>query len=177
MAEIKVSLKRLVDFRLGVYASFTFRADTLFELVEALLLCPIIRSAVEVSQSPVFRRRFASVYDALDNGRIDPTALRKVLVEAEPDDALTVAGYAVYALDTTIAARPDADTVPDRSKVFSAERGKAIAGHQFSWIGRVIAFGRSLRCAQGRLWFAPREVQRVPANSTPSEVGAQQSLP
>ena len=116
MAEIAVSLKRLVDFRLGVYASFTFRADALFELVEALLLSPIIRSAVEVSQSPAFRRRFSSVYDALDNGRIDPDALRKTLVEAEPDEALTVGDYAVYALDTTIASRPDADTVPDRSK-------------------------------------------------------------
>jgi hypothetical protein len=166
MAEITVSLKRLVDFRLGVYASFTFRADVLFELVEALLLCPIIRSAVEVSQSPVFRRRFASVYDALANGRIDSPALRKALVEAEPEDALSVAGYAVYVLDTTIAARPDADTVPDRSKVYSAQQGKAIPGHQFSWVGRVIALGQS--------WFAPREVQRVPTNSTPAEVGAGQ---
>ena len=166
MAEIEVSLKRLVGFRLGVYASFTFRADALFELVEALLLSPIIRSAVEVSQSPVFRRRFPSVYDALDNGRIDPTALRQALVEAEPEEALTVADYAVYALDTTIVPRPDADTVPDRSKVYSAEHDKAIPGHQFSWLGRVVAFGQS--------WFAPREVQRVPANSTPGEVGAQQ---
>ncbi len=166
MCEIAVSLKRLVDFRLGVYASFTFRADALFELVEALLLSPIIRSAVEVSQSPVFRRRFSSVYDALDNGRIDPEALRTALVAAEPEEAITVAGYAVYALDTTIAPRPDADTVPDRSKVYSAERGKAIPGHQFSWLGRVIAFGQS--------WFAPREVQRVPVNSTPTEMGAQQ---
>jgi hypothetical protein len=166
MPEFSVSLKRLVDFRLGVYASFTFRADALFEVVDALLLCPIVRSAVEVSQSPAFRRRFSSVYDALDNGRIDSAALRKALIEAEPQDALTVAGYAVYALDTTISPRPDADTVPDRSKVYSAERGKAIPGHQFSWLGRVIAFGQS--------WFAPREVQRVPANSTPGEVAAQQ---
>lgn len=166
MAEIQVSLKRLVDFRLGVYASFTLRADALFELVEALLLSPIIHSAVEVSQSPTFRRRFASLYDALDNGRIDPDALRKTLVAAEPQEALTVAGYAVYALDTTIAARPDADTVPDRSKVYSAERGKAIPGHQFSWLGRVVAFGQS--------WFAPREVQRVPSSSTPAVAGAEQ---
>jgi hypothetical protein len=166
MSDITASLKRLVDFRLEVYASFTFRADALFELVEALLLSPIIRSAVEVSQSPIFRRRFPSVYDALTNGRVAPDSLRKALVAAEPEEALSVAGYAVYALDTTIAPRPDAHTVPDRSKVYSAERGKAIPGHQFSWLGRVIAFGQS--------WFAPREVQRVPANSTPGEVGAQQ---
>jgi hypothetical protein len=166
MAEITVSLKRLVDFRLGVYASFSFRRDALFELVEALLLSPIIRSAVEVSQSPIFRRRFSSIYDALANGKIDPATLRKALVEAEPEEALTIADYAVYALDTTIAPRPDADTVPDRSKVYSSEHDKAIPGHQFSWLGRVVAFGQS--------WFAPRDLQRVPTSSTPAEIGAEQ---
>src|SRR5258708_21608646 len=141
MSDHTASLKRLVDFRVGVYASFTFRADALFELVDALLLSPMIRSAVEVSQSPVFRRRFASVYDALNNGRINPEALRQALVAAEPADALTVAGYAVDALDTTISPRPDGATVPDRSNVYAAERGTAIPGHQFSWLRRGIAAG------------------------------------
>jgi len=161
-----ISRQRLVDFRLQVYASFTFRADALFELVDALLLSPILRSAVEVSQSPLFRRRFASVYDALTEGEINPTALRQAVVAAEPADALTVAGYAVYALDTTIAPRPNAATVPDRSKVYSAAHEKAIPAHQFSWLGRVIAVGQS--------WFAPRDVERVPASRTPGEIGAAQ---
>jgi hypothetical protein len=160
------SRQRLVDFRLEVYASFTLRADALFEVVDALLVAPLVRSAVEVSQSPLFRRRFASVYDALTEGKIDPAALRQTLVAAEPTDALTVAGYAVYVVDTTIAPRPDAATVPDRSNVYSAAHDKAIPGHQFSWVGRVVAMGQS--------WFAPREVVRVPTNRTPGDVGAEQ---
>jgi hypothetical protein len=160
------SRQRLVDFRLQVYASVTFRADAVFELVDALLLSPILRSAVEVSQSPLFRRRFASVYDALTEGKINPAALRHTLIAAEPADALTVAGYAVYVVDTTIAPRPDAATVPERSNVYSAAHAKALPGHQFSWLGRVIAFGQS--------WFAPREVVRVPTGRTPGEVGAEQ---
>ena len=160
------SRQRLMDFRRQVYASFTFRADALFELVDALLVSPIVRSAVEVSQSAIFRRRFASVYDALTEGKINPTVLRQALVQAEPADALRVAGYAVYALDTTVALRPDAATVPDRSKVYSAAHAKALPGHQFSWLGRVLAVGQS--------WFAPREVVRVPTSRTPGEVGAEQ---
>jgi hypothetical protein len=160
------SRRHLVDFRLQVYASFSFRADALFELVEALLLSPLTRSAVEVSQSPLFRRRFASVDDALTEGKIDFAALRETFVGAEPADALTVAGYAVYALDTTVNLRPDAATVPDRVRVYSAAHAKAIAGHQFSWLGRVIAFGQS--------WFASREVVRVPTSRTPGEIGAEQ---
>jgi len=89
------SRQRLVDFRLEVYASFTFRAAALFEVLDALLLSPLIRSAVEVSQSPIFRRRFASVYDALTEGKINHATLRHALVTAEPAEALTVAGYAV----------------------------------------------------------------------------------
>lgn len=160
------SRQHLVDFRLDVYASFTFRADALFELLDALLVSPILRSAVEVSQSPLFRRRFASVYDALTEGKIDLASLRHALVAAEPPDTLTVGGYAVYALDTTIAPRPDAATVPDRSRVYSAAHDKAIPGHQFSWLGRVLALGQS--------WFAPREVVRVPTSRTPGEIGAEQ---
>lgn len=163
---ITVALKRLVGFRLHVYAGFTSRADALFEVVDALLLTPTIRSAVEVTRSPAFRRRFASVDDALAHGKIAPASLRQAVVEAEPAEAVTVGGYAVYVADTTIAPRPDAKTVPDRSRVYSAERGKAIPARQFSWLGRVLAGGQS--------WFAPREVVRVPTERTPTEVGADQ---
>jgi len=54
--------------------------DLAFELLEALLLASIIRSADDVSQSANFRRRFASVYDDWDNGKIDPLVLRQALV-------------------------------------------------------------------------------------------------
>jgi hypothetical protein len=163
--DLHLHLTRLLTFRLEVHASFTFRADALFELIEAVLLIPV-RSAVEASLSPTFRRRFAGVYDALRQGRIDRATLRAALAAAEPEEAITVGGYAVYAIDTTIDPRPDAETLPDRGQVYSTARGKAVAGHQFSWLGRIIAFGQS--------WFAPREVDRVPTDRTPQDVGAEQ---
>src|SRR5262245_5710842 len=86
------SRQRLVDFRLQIYASFALRADARLELVDALLLSPILCSAVEVSQSSLFRRGFASNYDARSEGQIDPAVLRQTLVAAEPPDARTVAG-------------------------------------------------------------------------------------
>jgi hypothetical protein len=166
MINLDLSFKRLLTFRLQVHASFTFRADALFELIEAVLLTPIIRSAIEVSTSPAFRRRFASVYDALRHGCLDRTRLRAALTAAEPEDAITVGGYAVYATDSTCHLRPDAETLPDRGKVYSAEHGKAVPGHQFSWLGRIVARGQS--------WFAPREVDRIPTARTPAAVAAEQ---
>lgn len=53
------------------------------------------------------------VYDALRRGQIAPEQARELLATAEPADAITVAGYAVYAVDATVHPRADAETLPD----------------------------------------------------------------
>lgn len=161
-----LNLGSLISFRLAIHASFTLRADALFELIDALLLSPTAQSPVGLSLSSVFRRKFASVYDALRHGKLERAPLRQAAHDAEPSEAITVGGYAVYAQDSTITPRPDADTLCDRGQVYSAESQGAVPGHQFSWLGRVIAHGQS--------WFAPREIDRIPTTSTPGEVGATQ---
>lgn len=42
---------------------------------------------------------------------------------AELADAITVAGYAVCVMDSTIRPHPDAESLPDRGKVYSASKG------------------------------------------------------
>lgn len=166
MKTFEVSFARLFTFRCQVHASFIFRRDALFEIAQAIPLLPQITAAVYASLAPVFRRRFASVYNALRHGRIDRSALRAILVASQPDDAVKVAGYEVHAIDTTNAERPDAKTLQDRGQLYSTSKGKAIPGHKFSWLGRIIAFGQS--------WFAPLEMDRIPTDSTAAEVGANQ---
>lgn len=147
---------------------FRRRADALFELADALLLTLDPRSPVELSASPAFRRRFSMVYDALRQGQIDPEAARALLATAEPADAIQVAGYAVYPVDSTPHPRPDAETLPDRGNVYSTCKKGTERGHQYSWLGRVIA--------QGQSWFAPRDVERVATSTTPAAVAAQQVM-
>ncbi|MBI5290475.1 MAG: transposase [Chloroflexi bacterium] len=156
----------LQEFRQQLLGIFTYRADALFELIDALLLTLDPRSPIELSLSPAFRRRFASVYDALRQGRVDPELARQLLTSAEPAAAIQIAGCAVYATDSTIAARPDAETLPDRGYVYAADREHTVVGHQYNWLGRVIA--------QGQSWFAPREVERVATHTTPAAVAADQ---
>jgi hypothetical protein len=156
----------LHEFRQRLLGLFTRRADALFELIDALLLTLDPRSPVELSTSPAFRRRFASVYDALCQGQIDHDLARELFAQAEPEDAIQVAGYAVYPLDSTIVPRPDAETLPDRGKVYSASKEGTVPGHQYSWLGRVIA--------QGQSWFAPRDVERIATHTTPAAVAATQ---
>lgn len=147
---------------------FPRRADALFELIDALLLTIDPRSPVELSQSPAFRRRFGMVYDALRKGEVDADLARQVLAEAEPSEALTVAGCAVYGVDTTIDPRPQAETLEDRSQVYSTSQKKAVAGHQYSWLGRIVS--------QAPAWFAPRDLERVASRDTPAAVAARQVL-
>src|SRR3972149_5908582 len=91
----------LQTFRQKLLGVFPLRADALFELVDALLLAVDPRSPVELSLSPAFRRRFSMVYDALRHGQVAPAAARALLADVEPPDAIQVAGYAVYATDST----------------------------------------------------------------------------
>jgi hypothetical protein len=167
MTSFEVSFARLVSFRCQVCASFTFRADALSELLQSLPLVGPITAVVQVCLALGFRRSFASIYDGLRHGRICRTALRTILAAAEGAlGAVCVAGYAVYAMDGTVSARPDAATLPDRLKVYSAEKRQPVAGHQFLWLGRVIAWGQS--------WFAPLEMDRIPTDLTPAEVAVMQ---
>lgn len=159
-------LQSLQTFRRKLLGIFPLRPDALFELIDALLLTVDPRSPVELSASPAFRRRFSMVYDALRQGQVNPVAARELLAEAEPPDAITVADYAVYAVDSTVHARPDAATLPDRGQVYSTSQGKTVPGHQYNWLGRIVA--------QGRSWFAPRDVERIATHTTPSAVAAAQ---
>jgi hypothetical protein len=156
----------LQTFRHKLLGIFPRRADALFELIDALLLTIDPRSPVELSASPAFRRRFSMVYDALRHGQVDPELARQLLAAAEPSEALQVAGYAVYPVDSTIQPRPDAETLLDRGKVYSASKEGTVPGHQYSWLGRVIA--------QGQSWFAPRDVERIATHTTPAAVAAEQ---
>jgi hypothetical protein len=161
-----VPLQLLQTFRQKLLGIFPRRADALFELIDALLLTLDPRSPIELSASPAFRRRFSMVYDALRQGQVDPALARQLLATAEPAEALEVAGCAIYAMDSTIQPRPDAETLPDRGKVYSASKEGTLPGHQYSWLGRVIA--------QGQSWFAPRDVERIATSTTPAAVAAEQ---
>ena len=159
-------LQRLQTFRKNLLGAFPLRRDALFELIDALLLAHDPRSPQELALSPAFRRRWGMVHDALCHGQIAPAQAREFLAEVEPPDALTLGGCAVYAMDSTIAGRPEADTLADRGHVYSTCAEKAVVGHQYSWLGRIVS--------RAPAWFAPRDVERIPTTSTPAASAARQ---
>ncbi|MBO0780316.1 MAG: transposase [Ktedonobacteraceae bacterium] len=108
-----MNLNPLKAFRHAVYQCFERAGDALFNTIDALLTEDRARSFPELSLSPYFERRWPSLYEAFEDGRIDEAQLKRVLVTYLPRP---VAGQFLWTgVDTTGIARPKAVTSKDRS--------------------------------------------------------------
>ncbi len=154
------------QFRQAVYHTLAKRADATLDLIDALTSAGHVPSPVALSEEPVFRREFSSVYDVLGNGRLNQAQLAHVLVEQQPATCETLAGYEIYALDTTSEERPDAETLPERVLLKSDQDAPAQAGLKFSWLVRLVQRGTS--------WVAPWDVRRVTPSQTENQTAADQ---
>lgn len=76
---------------------FTRARDALFELLDALLVPPGVRSFTELCLAGTFRRQWPSLDAAIQNGRLDRDALERFLAAQVP-----APGVALSALDTTL---------------------------------------------------------------------------
>ena len=115
-----VMFNSLRRFRAGVYGAFEARRDALFELLDAATVAGLVPSLAHLSLTAVHRRGWGSLYDALAAGTLDGAALREVVGRWPLDD-----GQPIYALDTSVWPRDDAETSPERGYHYSASRQSA----------------------------------------------------
>ena len=153
-------------FRREVYASFSERGDAGLDLIDAISSEEHVESPVGVSESPLFRRKFSSIYDVLKNGKLSLDKLRQTLFNNQPADAEKIAGYEVYAVDCTEHVHPEAETLPDRTQSKKGRFAPKTVGHRYSWLVRVVSWKPS--------WCMPQAVDRVTSAETDSQVGAKQ---
>jgi len=158
---------KLVEFRQAVYDHGLTRAkDAQFELVDALLLSPPIRSFPELSLSPAFRRQWPSVYAAVEDGKQDVEWLERYFVQHIP-----TTGVQVYPLDGTAWAHPGAKTMSDRQYVYSptiaVNGGSIVVGHSYS----VLAWAPERNSS----WTPSVSVQRIKSEQTAVQVGVEQA--
>ncbi|HPD41733.1 MAG TPA: DDE endonuclease, partial [Anaerolineae bacterium] len=59
------AISKLQRFREELLQLFEARADALVDLLDALASSPHARSVVELSLSPLFRRQYSSISDAI----------------------------------------------------------------------------------------------------------------
>lgn len=81
-----------------------------FELTDAILLTRNAYSLADLSLSPIFRRKWPSIYEALQDSRPQRQKLMKLYIDQIPQH-----GQIILAGDHTAWARPNAVTLKDRT--------------------------------------------------------------
>lgn len=167
---------RLQNFRQSLYYLFKKRADTLFNLLDALCRDGHqYKSVVELSQSSSFERKYSSVTDAITSGieEADFKGIKSLVFTATR--ALPLKPH-LFFTDCTANPRPYAKTLSERGIVHApnpAPGNKPICvGHQYSLLAMAPHGERSKK---GR-WLIPLSIKRVPINKKGNEFGMKQVI-
>lgn len=168
--EPAITVGDLHQFRRQVYDCFTGWKDTLFELIDALLVGPQrLESLPWLSMEAPMRRGHGSIYRALNHGRVDPAGLARVLTGLLPrftgtgtDSGVGAerARPAVFALDSSHWPRPGAATSPERTYTYDAgkdhrraQQAPVTPGWWFQWIAATTPDHSS--------WALPLDLTRI----------------
>jgi hypothetical protein len=160
-----VTKTNISEFREAVYQKVVWRPAAILDLVDALTIAGHVSSPVELSESPLFRRKFSSVYDALVHGELGDE-LKSLFSDNQDPDWETIAGYEVHAVDATPNERMSAETLADRGVLKAQQKEAMRYGHKYSWLVRLVQCGTS--------WVAPEDLQRISTATTDTKVAAQQ---
>src|SRR5215204_4467186 len=158
----------LHNFRCSFYECLHRRGDALFELADAILSTDAAApSPVHLSLEPAHRRGWGSFYAALARGRIDAGVLRDLLVRHPLAGSGTTP---VYAVDTSVWPRCDAECSPERGYYYHPSRHSAgqpiVAGWAYQFVAQLNFVRES--------WTAPVDVERVRPAQDANEVAAEQ---
>ncbi|WP_322816790.1 hypothetical protein [Chloroflexus sp.] len=74
------------------HCCFSHGRDALFDVADALLTDPSAHSFVELAQAPSVRRAWSSLDEALEDGRIDRSALLREFLTLMPTRLLRAPG-------------------------------------------------------------------------------------
>jgi hypothetical protein len=156
-------------FRRSFYECLNRRRDALFELADAILTADgTAPSPAHLSLQTPHRRGWGSLYAALWRGRIDEEALRKLL--ARHPLAGTEGEPSVYAVDTSVWDRCDAECSPERGYYYHPSRHSAgqpiVAGWAYQFVAQLNFVRES--------WTAPIDVERVRPAQDANVVAAEQ---
>jgi hypothetical protein len=168
-ASAATALGDLTRFRQEFYQSLTTRADALFELTDAALCADgPVTSLVELSLAAEHRRGHGTLYDGLNQGRIDICRFRNTVARQQLprcDD-----GRIALAIDVSNWLRADANTSPDRLFCHTYGRGKGQAQMIPGWPYSFVAALEPGRTS----WTAILDVIRVRPDDEHTDVAATQ---
>ena len=90
-ATTKENVNKLIEFRQAVYEhGITHRRDAVFNLLDAMIAEGSVSSFAMLSQAGEFQRKWASLYAAVEDGRLNEAWLRKFLGQQVPRRGMCV---------------------------------------------------------------------------------------
>jgi hypothetical protein len=98
------------NFGSAAYDLLTQAKDATFELMDAVLTTRNASSLAELSLSPMFRRKWSSVYEALQDARPNRDKLMRLYIKHLPRQE-----NLVFAIDHTAWGRPYSKTLKERT--------------------------------------------------------------
>ncbi len=172
------------QFRTDVYAWFPRRRDALMDLLDALSSNTTARSVVELSVSPLFRRTYSSVHDAIEHLFVPDNETSRTQERQELEQALIrqlmpalpapQRQFWLLVTDVTSASRPFARTLSDRTFVYRPNPVKGVKpvtiGHQYS----IVALLPEKHHPDEPPWVIPLLVNRVASTQTKRAAGLAQ---
>jgi hypothetical protein len=155
---------KLIQFRQAAYECMGNARDALFELSDAVIQMRQVQSFAELSCAPAFRRKWPSVYEALQDGRPKRNELlRLYLSQLGTQERLVLTG------DHTAWSRVWAETLAGRSYQHQPD---PIPGHRPVTIGHGYSTLAVVPEMQGS-WALPLLHERI-TSQKPVEAGAKQ---
>ncbi len=152
------SLEQLETFRQSVYALLGNGRDALFDLMDAVVVSRSVSSFAEFSLSPVFRRQWSSLYEAVADSHAPRPELLKLYVQHLPQQhPLVLAG------DHTAWPRLYAKTLKDRTYEHQAQ---PLSGRKPVTVGQGYSTLAWIPEAAGS-WALPLLHERITSFETP----------
>ena len=184
-------INQLLQFREQVYNSFSYRGDSLMDLLDALCSNQGANSVAELSLNPLFRRGYSALYAAI--GALGKTAGEKSSSDALQGDGCSrhfprdwVKGiasvvpapkhrnYWLFGVDVTPVPRCHAATLKDRECVYQPTVVAGVKpislGHNYSLMSVI----PEAQVAGGRSWIVPVSIERVTSFESKAGVGSAQ---
>jgi hypothetical protein len=155
----------LEEFRQAAYSLLGRAHDATFELTDAILLTRNAYSLADLSLSPVFRRKWPSIYEALQDSRPQRQKLMRLYIKQMPKQ-----GRPLLAGDHTAWSRPDAVTLQERTIEHSSV---TVGGNKPITIGQGYSTIAWIPFDSGS-WALPLRHERITSWETPIEKGAWQ---
>lgn len=160
-----MTFDKLKQFRCSVYTILGKAKDALFDLMDAVLVTRSVYSFVELSVSPVFRRKWSSIYEALEDGNPPRCELMQLYIQQLPKtEQLVLAG------DHTAWPRFEAVTLKERTYEHQAQ---PMSGAKPVTVGQGYSTIAWIPQTQGS-WALPLLHERITSFENPLEKAAAQ---